>query len=181
MIRKGDLCLSYRTIMIFPEFENIDVIESIREKYDPLAKLVRPHITLVFPFESEMSNDELSDILEERLEDVNAFDIEMKGFSKHSELYGNYLFLDIVKGQDDIRNIHDMLYKNEFEAYKLGFEYNPHVTVGSLVSESEMDEAYEKVKSQKEVFSTKVSRISVEMIGKNEESIIVIEKELPIE
>jgi hypothetical protein len=27
--------MSIRTIMIFPEFENIDVINDIRKKYDP--------------------------------------------------------------------------------------------------------------------------------------------------
>lgn len=48
-----------RTIMIFPQFDNIDVINSIRDKYDPLAKLVKPHITLVFPFDSEITNEQL--------------------------------------------------------------------------------------------------------------------------
>ena len=48
--------MSLRTIMIFPEFENMDIIDRIRDKYDPLARLVRPHITLVFPFENEMSH-----------------------------------------------------------------------------------------------------------------------------
>ena len=38
--------------MIFPEFDNMDVIDNIREKYDPLAKLVRPHIT-IGKFENE--------------------------------------------------------------------------------------------------------------------------------
>jgi hypothetical protein len=42
--------------MIFPQFKNIEIINEIRNRYDPLAKLVRPHITLVFPFENEMSN-----------------------------------------------------------------------------------------------------------------------------
>ena len=49
-----------RTIMIFPEFDNIDSIDRIRSKYDPLAELVRPHITLVFPFESDITNDTVS-------------------------------------------------------------------------------------------------------------------------
>ena len=39
-----------RTIMIFPQFENINLINEIREKYDPLAKHVSPHISLVFTF-----------------------------------------------------------------------------------------------------------------------------------
>ena len=62
--------MSLRTIMIFPEFDNIDIIDEIRAKYDPLAKLVRPHITIVFPFEMEITNDELSMILENRLRDI---------------------------------------------------------------------------------------------------------------
>ena len=48
--------MSFRTVMIFPEFENMHVIDSVRDRFDPLAKLVRPHITIVFPFESDMSN-----------------------------------------------------------------------------------------------------------------------------
>lgn len=48
-----------RCIMIFPEFENMSVINGIRDKYDPLAKYVRPHITLVFPFQSDISSIEL--------------------------------------------------------------------------------------------------------------------------
>jgi hypothetical protein len=35
-----------RTIMIFPEFDNIEVINGIRTKYDPLADLVLPHIII---------------------------------------------------------------------------------------------------------------------------------------
>lgn len=44
------MTVSIRTIMIFPEFEEMEIIDEIREKYDPLARLVRPHITIVFPF-----------------------------------------------------------------------------------------------------------------------------------
>ena len=42
--------MSERTIMIFPKFSNMEIIDRIRRNYDPLADLVRPHITLVFPF-----------------------------------------------------------------------------------------------------------------------------------
>jgi hypothetical protein len=52
--------MNRRTIMIFPEFKNIDVINDIRKKSAPLAELVLPHITLVFPFDSKLTNEELS-------------------------------------------------------------------------------------------------------------------------
>jgi len=52
-----------RCIMIFPQFNNINIIDGIREKYDPLSNNVRPHITLVFPFESNISKVDLQDSL----------------------------------------------------------------------------------------------------------------------
>ena len=57
--------------MIFPEFNNMQIIDDIRTKYDPLAKLVRPHITLVFPFESEMSDEDVATILDKRLDPIS--------------------------------------------------------------------------------------------------------------
>jgi len=81
-----------RTIMIFPQFENIEIIDAIREKYDPLAKLVRPHITLVFPFDSEITNEELEKVLESCLDDIKSFPIALCGFSKEEDQFGRYLF-----------------------------------------------------------------------------------------
>lgn len=34
----------YRTILIFPKFENVELLSLIRSKYDPIASLIRPHI-----------------------------------------------------------------------------------------------------------------------------------------
>lgn len=48
-----------RTILLFLHNMPIDEIESMREKHDPLFELISPHITIVFPFESSISNDEL--------------------------------------------------------------------------------------------------------------------------
>ena len=59
--------MNTRVIMIFPKFENIHIINNIRKKYDPLSDFVEPHITLVFPFEDELSNEELRLYLKEAL------------------------------------------------------------------------------------------------------------------
>ena len=161
--------------MIFPEFDNIDVIDEIRAKYDPLAKLVRPHITIVFPFEMEITNDELSMILENRLRDIKSFEIEMQGFSKCEDRFGNYLFLNVVKGTEIITQLHDLLYSNEFAEFDLGIPYMPHMTVGKLKTVDDLNNAYDSVMGNKTLFKCIITKISVEMIGENEESIIVIE------
>jgi len=50
------------------------------------------------------------------------------------------------------------------------------MTVGKLSSTQLLDEAFEDICLHRERFSTIVDKILVEIIGKNEESIIVIEK-----
>lgn len=170
--------MSIRTIMIFPEFEGMEIIDEIREKYDPLAHLVRPHITIVFPFENQMSNKHIEDILSNRLKNIHPFELVLNGISKKEDRFGNYLFLDVKGGDMEICSIHNVLYENEFSEYNLGLDYIPHMTVGKLPTAEELDVAYEKVKEINKVFKTIVKKISVEMIGENDESIIIVEYNL---
>lgn len=95
--------MALRTIMIFPEFENIELIDDIRKQYDPLADVIRPHITIVFPLDMDISNEELSEILEKRLANIKPFPIEIFGISKYEDRFGNYLFLNLSKGTDDVK------------------------------------------------------------------------------
>ena len=167
-----------RTIMIFPHFDNMEIINIIREKYDPLARLVKPHITLVFPFESDITNAELEDVLDNCLKSIKPFPIVLHGFSKEEDKFGNYLFLDMKKGSDVVGAIHNKLYAEWFKAYDLGLPYVPHITVGKFERMQECNTAFEDVKDIDNRFETIVDKVSVEMIGEKEESIIVIEKEL---
>ena len=48
-----------RDILIFPKFDNMQIIDKIRNKYDRLSNLVAPHITLAFPFNDKISNEDL--------------------------------------------------------------------------------------------------------------------------
>ena len=92
--------------------------------------------------------------------------------------YGNSLLLDVQKGAEDICCIHEVLYKNEFKQFDSGIVYKPHITIGKFQTEKELNDAYNDIKNMDELFITIVNKISVEMIGKNEESIILIEKML---
>ena len=170
--------MGLRTVMIFPEFENMEVIDEIRRKYDPLEDLVRPHITMVFPFENSMNNEELAQILEQNLQNIHSFELELGGFTKQEDRFGNYLFLNVVKGAEEITHIHDLLYDSELREFDLGYGYVPHMTVGKLPTKELMDEAYAEISSCEDIFKTTIRKISVEEIGENEESIVVIEKEL---
>lgn len=168
-----------RTIMIFPEFENVKVIHNIRKKYDPLADLVAPHITLVFPFNSKKTNEDLSLMLENCLSNIHPFEIELSGFSKSVDRFGNTLLLNVMKGTDTIKKIHTILYKDGFKVNDFNpNNYEPHITVGKFTSIAELNKAFENVSTYTDKFKTTVKKISVEMIGEHDESIIIIEKDL---
>ena len=139
---------------------------------------MRPHITLVFPFESQISNEELTQILNVRLLGIKPFELKLGGISKKEDTFGNYLFLDVLKGGEEIGYIHQVLYDNEFKEFNIGLQFIPHMTIGKLTTVESLNNAYNNIKCMEDTFSTIVGKVSVEMIGDNEESIIVIEKEL---
>jgi len=78
----------------------------------------------------------------------------------------------------DICYIHEVLRKNEFKQFETDVRYKLHVTTGKFQTEKELNNAYNDFKNLDESFTTMVDKISVEVIGKNEESIIVTEKML---
>lgn len=168
-----------RTIMIFPEFHNMDAIHFYRNQYDPLSALVKPHITLVFPFQSDMSNDRLDKHISDKLMNIKPFEITLNGVSKQPGELGNYLFLNIVEGKEYIHEIHEQLYSDLLKEYKKGYPYTPHLTLGNLDSIEKLERAYFDVSKCNETFRTVINTISVEVIGALGESIIISEHRLP--
>ena len=84
-----------RDILIFPKFNNIELIQNIREKYDRLYMLVPPHITLVFPFTDDISNEDLYIKLKELIKDTKKFNVKFKGLSLSDD---NFIFLNCPSG-----------------------------------------------------------------------------------
>ena len=161
-----------RDILIFPQFTNIEKIENIRKQYDELYKILPPHITLAFPFESSISNDELKDRLMQVLKSVEPFEIVMSGVSLHKDenIKTNYIFLNVVSGVKEIKILHNEIYEKVLNQ-KMSFEYIPHITLGTTENEQIEFELNNK-------FKTIVTKVSVEEIGENEESKVLFEVDL---
>ncbi len=76
-----------RAIVIFPQFKNVRLINEIREKYDPLSDYIAPHITLVFPFESDIPAIELIEHIKVALVGCDKFSLAMCGITASSDGY----------------------------------------------------------------------------------------------
>ncbi|HHZ5402266.1 TPA: 2'-5' RNA ligase family protein [Bacillus cereus] len=165
------------TILFFLNNMSIDKIENIRQKHDPLFKLIPPHITIVFPFKSNISNGELKSHILNLSRGIGKIEIE---FANRITSVGNYLFLEVERGKEQIVKLHDMLYTEPLRQFlKEDIPYIPHVTVGRKESAELAVEVAKDIHSFPEKLQCVIDRISVERIGEKGESII--EFEVPLQ
>lgn len=153
-----------RDILIFPKFNNMDIINNIRNKYDRLANKIEPHITLAFPFKDDMSNEDLINKLSELLKNYSSFEVTFKGVSLSDD---NYIFLNCTRGNSILIDLHDEIYNKLIPNYlNKSIKYIPHITLGQTNNLEDFSNFnYE--------FTTIVDEICVELIGEDEESIII--------
>jgi 2'-5' RNA ligase len=151
-----------RAIVIFPLFSQIELIQHLRQAYDPLAAVICPHITLVFPFESDISTEQLSLHLSSVAQLFRPFPLSMRGITGHTK---EYLFLNVKNGNDQLIALHDQLYTGILAPYLVLQEtYLPHLTVGRLSNETLFTEALREAQSLTASFETEVQEIIVHRI-----------------
>jgi len=119
--------------------------------------------------------------LERVLSCVTPFNIALRDFTPVRS-FGNYIFLNIEEGKEEIIKMHKSLYTGVLEPclppwLKSGV-YHPHMTVGRIEGEEEYQAAIEEVKDIRDVFKTIVRKVSVEIIDENQDSVIEMEIEL---
>ncbi|MCU5370674.1 2'-5' RNA ligase family protein [Bacillus pacificus] len=166
-----------RTILFFLNNMSIDKIENIRQKHDPLFEVIPPHITIVFPFKSNISSDALKSHILNLSKGVGKIEVE---FANLITNVGNYLFLEVEGGKEQIEELHDLLYTGPLTQFlKEDIPYIPHVTVGRKESAELAAEVAKDIPSFPQKLQCVIDRISVERIGENGESII--EFEVPLQ
>ena len=169
-----------RCILIFPEIANIDVIERVREKYDPNYKLVRPHITLVFPFESDISAADIEAHARAALAEFEPFPVTLQGITEQRG-FDNYMLLNVHQGKNTLRQMHRRLYSGLLESFLPNWcrAFEPHMTVGRLTDPTLFAAALEETRGMCELFSTCVNEVDVELIAADGSSSIESSIRLP--
>lgn len=152
-----------RAIVLFPDFYNMDVIQEIRENHDPLVHCIAPHLTLVFPFESDLSTDELQQHCDARLKGMKSFHILLKGIT--GDFRDGYLFLNVKEGNDSVIELHDRLYSGVLERFLCRkITYCPHLTVGKLQNPRDFENALDRLSHCEETFEAVIDKVCVECI-----------------
>jgi len=164
--------LNKRDILILVKFDNIDIINEIQKKYYDLYGIVEPHIAVTFPFSSDISDEDLYDMLKDIVSKYKPFKIICSGVSTPN-VDSDYRFLNIVLNKDIIKRLSDEIYEKiipEELEYRDRYQYDPHISLCNKPIDEELilDDEFEMI----------VDSLYVERIGENDESVKLYELKL---
>lgn len=166
--------MKQRSIVLIPQFRGLEMVENIREKYDPLAHAMNAHITLVAPFYSSFTTRELENWIKKLLNRIEPFELELKGISMASNAFENYLFLNIIRGREEILQLNTILYDGLLREFKSDLPYIPHMTLGKLPNKEALDSAYEDVKRLQNNFVARIDTVYVIEYSEDETTLVEI-------
>ena len=135
----------------------------LRERHDPLARLVPPHLTLVFPFEDPISDEALEAEVGRAIGGGASFPVVLRRVTLHE---GEYLFLNVERGNDLLIALHDALYTVLARHRSSLHTFVPHITVGR-VARSEVAAALAASAACDGEIEGEVDRVSVYAIARD--------------
>jgi 2'-5' RNA ligase len=119
-----------RAIVTFPDTPGIERIELLRRLFDPLARVIPAHVTLVFPFESQLPAATLRAHVERMSVGTRPFDLELNDVTAVED---EYVFLDVGPGRQQLIELHDRLYTGPLARHLSDKHvFRPHITLGRL-------------------------------------------------
>jgi 2'-5' RNA ligase len=164
-----------RAIHLFPELEDAAGLFAFRSAHDPLASCIAPHVTLVFPFESPLSDAELVAFVTRIGSATPSFRLEFGSAERHDGgvIYGDVIWLPVTVGADAVTKLHDELYAGPLGDYlSRSHAYQPHMTIGR-VAPSEIDTVHALAQSLSVPIPSGIREIVIERIRADERSEVI--------
>ncbi|MEW6411109.1 MAG: 2'-5' RNA ligase family protein [Candidatus Zixiibacteriota bacterium] len=133
----------YAVVILLPQALH-EIVAPLRERFDPLYNLVAPHITVVFPFETNLPLDELAGLIKTETDGQKSFQIQLDSIG---DFYPGSptIYWNVLKN-DHLTELYYRLYS------RLGIPlaqklYQPHVTVAREISEHRLVLVKEQIAS----------------------------------
>ena len=132
-------------VLAYPVFDqrSAELIRAFREKHEPQrAKLVPPHITLVFGVANEHLEtvSGLVDVVSRRSSAVPvAFDSHVTEFDPFEKKHK--IFLRCSQGKAAVTLLHNRLYAGAHRSeFSLSHQFKPHMTIGTYNEQTDVDQ-----------------------------------------
>jgi 2'-5' RNA ligase len=126
-------------VIFLPPSAVDDQIARYRDRYDPLAARIAPHVTLVHPFVDEVSPAELRSHVAGVASSAAPFRMTLADVTPFPD---GYLYLNVKTGNDTIVGLRDRLYSGALARHKSRRDtFVPHVTIGRAPDPDLLDQA----------------------------------------
>jgi 2'-5' RNA ligase len=111
----------------FPAFDGIARIEDFRALHDPMAALIRAHVSLVFPFPTALTRLQLATHVQRV---VSRWPTIPTTFRRPRIEANEFVFLMAARGAASIKALHDKLYTRSLAPHlRRDLPYEPHITI----------------------------------------------------
>jgi 2'-5' RNA ligase len=148
----------HRALVLFPQANELDVVERMRRRYDPQARLIAAHVTIVFPFDDPISDAELRAHVLEATTGVVPFTVRFCGVTPADD----YIFLNATTGLDRFIALHNRLYTGQLLPHRSRtHSFEPHVTLGRVADPGARAEAIDIMRNTITDFDAEVSAVCV--------------------
>jgi len=144
-------------------------LQSFRERHDPLGNLIEPHITLVFPFDSNIEDDALAEHIESSTSLVASFAASL---APKAILQEGYVYFPLEDGMLQAAALHQQLYSGLLASFLLDVPYVPHITVGRADA-AQAQQILHRANALEFTREFRISRLKLERICTNGESEII--------
>ena len=122
--------LPRRAIVWFPPFPMDSPIEPFRRRFDPLADALPAHVTLVFPFPTNLTVVQLASHIRRIVGNWPSLPVSFRDIES---ILDEFVLLMVRDRADAVIALHDKLYRGILKAYlRDDIPYLPHVTIGRL-------------------------------------------------
>ena len=116
-----------RSIAIYPRIAGDEAVHRVRARFDRLATKVPCHVTLVFPFSSELARDAIAAHMAAAVVGVGEISLSLGAPVTHDEV----VHLPVLGGERQLRLLHQRLYAGLLRGFlRTDLGYFPHLTVG---------------------------------------------------
>ena len=122
--------LPRRAIVWFPPFPMDAPIEPFRRRYDPMADDLPAHVTLVFPFPTNLTVLQLASHIRRIVGNWPSLPVSFRDIEG---ILDEFVFLMVRDRADAVVALHDKLYRGILKVYlRDDIPYLPHVTIGRV-------------------------------------------------
>jgi len=146
----------------FPSFPGIERVEAFRARHDPMAAKIPAHLTLVFPFATNLTRLQLETHVRRVASKWPPVPVTFRAIRMHAS---EFVFLMASRGAASVTALHEALYTRSLRPHRrLEFPYEPHITLARQAQPASLERAYGEAQEELGAEFTDVMR-EVELLA----------------